>query len=318
MNFKEDILGILGSKEDRLEKYLSEDVLSERVAIEGMTNKGGAFDYVTLAKQYIYSSMGTKMKGLTGQERYDALKSAERSIIHGVKSTFVGNKSPTEENLMNAIKDPRIAKMLRINLKTIDRVNSRSEKAGKQQDESLKMALKGGPVLTMRYSMFLDAVKSVLKDAGWIKTFSGGSELANKGASMEGKKPIVPTGKTPNLKYVKFSADSGSIGSEGDGGELEEEVYGDEGDSAGVEHKKTKSSMDTKKASVDTDTKKSSKKKKCSVVQGTEGSEGDGGAIKKASVDTKKKCSDDTEDEEKAKKTKKAWNGVKDKKIFNY
>lgn len=308
-NIREQILSVLKKKEDRLNDYLHEEIISERQAIEDI-GTGGAFDYHTLAKQYVESTLKQLLQGKEGKDLRNAFEKAIDSVVFGVKSTFVGNKKLNNKTLLDAAKkDPRVAKLLRLDSKMAQNVSKRLNKAGVSEVESVEFNMKG-PVLTQRYAMFSDAVRALVKDQGWINGFKKTLVASSdKGAEMEGTKPFAPKGKDPNLK-TKFSVDDKTEGDQGGIGKNLKEEAGSEGDGGEAYVPPKKSSVNTddtkkKKSSCNTDMKK-----------------------KKSSVDTdkkdlkkKKKLSVDADDEEKkAKKEKqdKAWNGVRQYKNFNY
>lgn len=315
-NMKDQILDSLKSREERLSNYLTENTISEadlmeRYAVEGMEGRGGSFDYHTLAKQYIESTMREMMKGKEGNDINIAFDKAINSIAMGVKSTFVGNREVTNKSLLNAAKkDKRVAKLLRLDTKMANRTNNRLDRNDVSQADVLEIAMNKGPVLTQRYAMFSDAVRAIAKDKNWIKTFKNTLVASSgKGAEFEGTKQFAPTGKVPNLK-TKYSVDDKT-----------------EGDQGGIEKGKKKYSVDD---GTEGDQGAIGKKKNLKEDVGTEGDGGKAHGSKKASCDTskKKKMSVDTEKEEdsidekavksKKKKQAKAWNGIKDQKYFNY
>ena len=302
---KEEILMSLKPREERLNKYLYEDILAERGAAENIGG-GGAFDYHTLAKQYVESTIKELMKGKEGNEINKAFDKAIKSVVYGVKSTFVGNKEVSNKTLLAAAKkDPRVAKLLRLDRNMSKKIDNRLDKNGVSETDNIELAMKG-PVLTQRYAMFSDAVRALANDAAWTKTFKNTLVASSaKGADFEGTKSFAPTGKVPKLK---FSVDDKT-----------------EGDQGGIEKNLKKYSVDDKTEGDQGGIGKHLKEEY--------GSEGDGGEAfsnrkKKASCDTAKKASVDTEDDEddaekeakkeKKAKQKKAWNGVKDFKNFNY
>ena len=307
---KEQILGTLKSREERLKNYLSEeivydDTILERTAAEGI-GQGGAFDYHTLAKQYVESTLKELLKGKGSDEVNAAFSKAVNSIVFGVKSTFVGNKKLTNKTLLDAAKkDPRVAKLLRLDNPAARKLTSRLDKNGVTETDNVELAMKG-PVLTQRYAMFSDAVRAIAKDKNWIQTFKNTLVASSaKGAEYEGTKAFAPTGKEPKLKR-KFSVDDKTEGDQGGIGKKKYSVDDKtEGDQGGI-GKHLKEEV---------------------------GSEGDGGEAfsskKKASCNTceKKKASVDTDEEdspekkakkEKKEKQEKAWNGIKQYKNFNY
>lgn len=316
-SIKEQILGVLKSRNERLEEYFdsaAENVITERTAIEGV-GRGGAFDYHTLAKQYVESTVKQLLDGKSGNDINLAFDKAINSVVYGIKSTFVGNKKINNTTLLNAAKkDPRIAKLLRIDSLVINRLNNRLDKAGVTGVENMNLAMKG-PVLTQRYAMFSDAVRAIAADKYWIKQFKNTLVASSdKGADFEGAKKFKPTGKGIDLKKYsvddKTEGDQGNIGknlkkysvddkTEGDQGNIGKhlkEEFGSEGDGGEIHLKK--------KASCDTSTKKAS----CNASK-----------KKKASVDTEEEQDADAKEKKsKKKKQEKAWNGIKQFKNFNY
>lgn len=300
LNMKEQILGVLKSRNERLESYLSEDltetsedVISERAAIEGV-GKGGAFDYRTLAKQYVESTIRKLLEGKKGNDINIAFDKAVNSVVFGIKSTFVGNSKVTNTTLLNAAKkDPRVAKLLRLDSLVINRLNNRLNKAGVSGVDAMKLAMKG-PVLTQRYAMFSDAVRSIAADKTWIKNFKKTLVASSdKGAEFEGVKKFEPTGK--ELDFAKkYSVDDKTEGDQGNIGKNLKEEFGSEGDGGAI--------LKKKKVSIDTEDKK---KSSCNTSK-----------KKKPSVDTED--SDKDEKKNKKKKQEKAWNGIKQFKNFNY
>ena len=287
-SIKEEILESLKPRAERLEEHLaeevilSEDELFERAAIESMNNR--AFDYNTLAKQYVKATMHTLLSGKSNAEIADAYDKAIRSVVMGIKSTFVGNKKVTNENLFAAAqKDSRVAKLLRLNMTQTINSLKRIGKAGTSNEEAVKAAMRGGASLVDRYAMFEESVKKICADQNWVKEFKKSiCGDATKGFNLEGKKAPTPD------KDLKKAYDERKKILKSKNIEYDEGGYGNKYSVDAEEDCKKKASCDTKKkASCDTK--------------------------KKASKDTEKKCSENTEENK-----KKAWNEVKERKIFNY